>query len=200
MLVIYFFLLSECSASIDLVIILDSSTSVGQTNFEKMKNFVKSFLQSAAIETGDVRVGLLTYSSAVNIEFHLNQFSTRHDIYTAIDNILWRYGSTNTADALQTMHETMFSAIHGDRANVPNIAIIITDGVSNINSQRTISESTNAKGKNIHIYAIGIGLQDMQEVNGISSYPPTSNAFAVKDFDELEGLDKAIFETVCISK
>ncbi|KAK3083543.1 hypothetical protein FSP39_025167 [Pinctada imbricata] len=190
----------ECFTKIDMVFILDSSTSVGQANFKKMLQFCKDFLHSANIDTGDVRVGIVSYSTDVTVEFHMNEYQTKQDIYNAIDNIPWRYGSTNTADGLQRMHEQMFTVANGDRSGVDDIAIIVTDGVSNINSRRTIPEAEAARAKNIHIYAIGIGLTDDREVNGIASDPPEKNAFFVNDFDELEGLDESIFSSICPAK
>ena len=118
----------------------------------------------------------------------MNEYSTKAEILDAIDNIPWRYGSTNTADGLKTMHEDMFSARNGDRPDVRDIVVIITDGVSNINSRRTITEAESARAKNIHIYAIGIGLTDVREVNGIASIPASDNAFFVKSFDETRGI------------
>lgn len=77
----------------------------------------------------------------MEIQFHLNQYSNKADIFNAIDSIPYIYGSTNTADALRTMHTVMFTALNGDRDSVPNTAIVITDGISNINSRRTVSEA-----------------------------------------------------------
>lgn len=181
----------------DLVFILDSSTSVGQDNYDKMKQFVKKFLHSANIDGGEVRVGVVSYSSRVTVEFNLNDYNTKTAVFDAVDKITWRYGSTNTADGLKSMHETMFTAANGDRPDVPNICVIMTDGVSNINYRRTIPEAEAARQKGIHIYAIGIALKDVEELNGIASQPASLNAFAVNTFDELEGLDEKIFESVC---
>lgn len=194
---LYFFTGNSCFAKVDLIFILDSSTSVGQDNYDKMKSFVKKFLHSANIDGGDVRVGVLSYSTSVTIEFQLNKFSSKQQLFDDVDKIPWRYGSTNTADGLKTMHETMFTEANGDRLDVPNICIIMTDGVSNINYQRTIPEAKAARKKGIHIYAIGINLQDFAELNGIASQPASVNAFAVNTFDELEGLDEKIFAAVC---
>ena len=63
----------------------------------------------------------------------------------AVDNLPYIYGSTNTADGLQTMSGQMFTAANGDRADVPNVCFLITDGVSNINYQRTIPEAVKAR-------------------------------------------------------
>lgn len=59
----------------------------------------------------------------------------------AIQNIKYIYGSTNTADALQVMREDMFIRSRGDRSDAPNICVLLTDGISNINSRRTIPEA-----------------------------------------------------------
>jgi collagen type VI alpha len=59
-----------------------------------------------------------------------------------------------------------------DRPDAPNIAVVVTDGISNINSRRTITEAINARAKNIHIYSIGIGLKDTKEVFAIATPPP----------------------------
>lgn len=84
---------------------------------------------------------MLIYSTEVEIQFYLNQFKTKADVFNAIDEIPYIYGSTNTADALQTMHNVMFTDRNGDRVGVPNTGIVITDGVSNINARRTITEA-----------------------------------------------------------
>jgi hypothetical protein len=78
----------ECGlARVDLVIILDSSTSVGDDNYLKMKNFCKDFLKNADLDSGNVRAGILSYSTSVHAEFYLNSYSTTQEIMDAIVNI-----------------------------------------------------------------------------------------------------------------
>nr|XP_034337074.1 collagen alpha-1(XII) chain-like [Crassostrea gigas] len=155
-----------------------------------MKGFVIKFLRKVNIDKEGVRVGLLSYSTRVTVEFKLNSYYTKADAFDAVNAIPWRYGITNTADGLQTMHEEMFNEGNGDRPGVPNICIIMTDGVSNINYQKTIPEAEIAKEKGIYIYAIGITLKDFKEVNGMASNPASTNVFTVNTFDELEDLDE----------
>ena len=165
-----------------------------------MLEFLKDFLSIADIDRGNVRVGILIYSTEVHIQFHLNEYKTKDDVYNAIDNIPYRFGSTNTADSLKTMHTEMFTRRNGDRPGVDNICILITDGVSNINSRRTIPEAEAARGKNIHIYVIGIGLTDLREVDGIASKPVEDNRFAVQEFDELSAMKSKVFSSLCYCK
>lgn len=187
-------------ANVDLVIILDSSTSVGEDNYVKILQFTKDLLKSSDIDNGNVRIGIVSYSTEVTVHFHLKDFKTKAEVYNAIDNIKYIFGSTNTAAALRTMRTDMFTARNGDRPDVKNIAIIVTDGVSNINESRTIPEAMEAHNDGIHIYAIGIGLTDVRELNGMASLPAEDNTFNVQSFDELVRLDQKIFSSICPGK
>ena len=192
---------SECNnALVDMVFVLDASTSVTEINFLVMKDFLKDFLFKANIDGGNVRVGVIIYSTEDYLQFHLNAYDNKFDLFIAIDDIPYRFGSTNTADALETMWSEMYTPQNGDRPDVPNVAIVVTDGVSNINSRRTIPEAERARAKGIHIYAIGIGLTDTTELDGIASKPVEENRFSVQDFSQLRDLRSNVFNALCKRK
>ena len=195
------FPLSVCDyAKVDLVFVLDASTSVTEPNYGVMKDFIKYFLYNAAVDNGNVRVGVIIYSTEDHLQFNLNEYSDKPSLYDAIEFMPYRYGSTNTADALKTMRTVMFTPENGDRPDIPNVAIVLTDGVSNINSRRTIPEAEQARAEGIHIYAIGIGLTDETELDGIASKPVDENRFRVQEFSELRDLRGKIFAALCASQ
>ncbi len=190
--------ISDCaSTKLDLVFVLDSSTSVTEPNFKLMLDFLKNFLFVANIDDGNVRVGVVIYSTKVSIQFHLNKYSSKRDVYLAIDRIPYQYGSTNTFGGLNSMRTRMFLHSKGDRPDVRNVAVVLTDGVSNINARKTIPEAESARSSGIHIYAIGIGLSDTRELDGIASKPVDQNRFTVQDFSELRGLRDKVFTSFC---
>ncbi|KAH9490807.1 Collagen alpha-4(VI) chain, partial [Bulinus truncatus] len=184
-------------ARLDLVFVLDASTSVTGSKFELMKDFVKDFLLDADIDGGNVRVGVVIYSDADYVKFQMKDHSKKADVYNAINDITYRYGGRNTADALRTMRSVMFTPENGDRPGVNNVAVVVTDGVSNINSRRTVPEAEQARAKGIHIYAIGIGLTTTKELDGIANKPIDENRLAVQDFTELRGLRQKVFSALC---
>lgn len=188
------------NAEVDLVIILDSSTSVGQENYNKMLKFCKDFLANADIDSGAVQIGIVSYSTNVIVEFYMNTYSTKQQVFDAIDSIPYRYGSTNTYGGLQTTRTQLYTAGRGDRNGVPDVVIILTDGVSNINSRRTIPEAQRLRSAGIHIYAVGIGLQDTKELDAIATPPKEENSFNVQDFDELATLSERVFQAFCPGK
>jgi len=61
----------------------------------------------------------------------------------------------------------------GLRPGHPAIAIIITDGMSNINRGQTIPNALNVHASNIfqQVYAVGVGNADLNELDAIASNP-----------------------------
>lgn len=165
-----------------------------------MINFTKDFLSIADIDSGNTRVGMVVYSTSVSIEFHLNQYTTKSDVFRAIDKIQYAFGNTYTAGGIRTMRTEMFTSIHGDRPTVPNIAVVITDGQANVQATRTIPEAEAAKDDGIEMYAIGISLLETEELKGIASRPLDDHLYTVEDFEELSGLMAKIFQAVCFGK
>jgi hypothetical protein len=51
----------------------------------------------------------------------------------------------------------MFRASRGDRPGVPNIALVVTDGETNRDSNLTIPEADRARANGITLIAVGIG-------------------------------------------
>lgn len=117
----------------DLVFALDASTSINKQNFEKVVDFVKSIIEGLRVGSVDSsrpsRVGLLTYSDGVNVQFHLNTFAMKYNILNAFPPH-YTMGRTNTAQALRVMRQTMFTQANGDQSGAKNLAVVITDGYS----------------------------------------------------------------------
>ena len=191
--------ISDCSgAKMDLIFVLDTSTSVTEPNFKLMIDFLKFFLVVANVDDDNVRVGIVIYSTKVFIQFHMDEYiGNKRGLYRALDEIPYAYGSTNTFGGLNTMRTQMFLRERGDRPDVENVCILITDGVSNINARKTVPEAVKARDQNIHIYVIGIGLTDTREIDGIASKPVEENRFTVQEFSELQVMRQKVFGSIC---
>lgn len=57
-----------------------------------------------------------------------------------IDAITYTRGKTNTASAISLVR-SMFNANYGDRSNVPNIAILVSDGQPTVDIQNTLPQA-----------------------------------------------------------
>lgn len=118
----------------------------------------------------------------------------------AIDNIRYRYGSTNAAHMFRTLRNKMFTPENGDRPDARNIAVVITDGISNIEHYQTVPQARLTHAANIHVYAIGFKLRDTRELIQICSPPAKENAFTVQSLDEIEFLKDKILEKITPGK
>ena len=101
----------------------------------------------------------------------------------------------------KALRAEMFNQATGDRRGVPNVVIFVTDGVSNLNSERTIPETLLTHAAGIHVFVIGIGLTgETLEIKALSSAPVEENRFLVENFDQLQDIKKAMFTKMCESE
>merc|ERR1711962_722216 len=179
---------------VDLVFVIDSSGSVTAPNFEKVKASIKTFLADADIDGGKVRVGINVYSTFHEVEFQLNTYNNKVDMFNAIDNLPFKGQGTNTGSALETMRSEMFTSANGDRVNVGDVAIVISDGESFDNP---IPVAERARQDNITLFAIGVGIKNLTELKGIANKPSEEYVFSIDSFNELDNITKKVFEAVC---
>ncbi|CAG2219179.1 unnamed protein product [Mytilus edulis] len=184
------------SAKVDLVIMLDSSASV-KTSFSKMLSFCKNVLANADIDSGHVKVGILSFSNTAKIEFPMTRYSTKLDVFQAIDRISHISGNTNIAVAFEKVRSEMFPTYNGDRDNVSKVVMLLTDGkISNVNQSTTAKEANTTRSRNIHIYAIVSDSINTQasEISKIVTPPSTANSM---DLKQCANLSSRVFNATC---
>ena len=81
-----FFNLAVCQTSVDLVFVLDNSGSVGETNFRKVKDFVKSVIDFFIIGVNNTHVSVVTNDTDTHIEFNLVKYFTKNELRNAVDD------------------------------------------------------------------------------------------------------------------
>ena len=121
---------ATCTTFVDVIFVLDSSGSIDSSSYTRMKEFVSLILNNMDIESGAVRVGLLKYSTAVDASFNLNSYSTRAAVLSALRDLAYSSGQTNTHSALAFVRQQMLQPSAGDRASVPNVVVVLTDAGS----------------------------------------------------------------------
>ena len=135
------------------------------------------------ITNGFTRIGAISYSKEVKVNFYLNDYKTNKQAMLAIGNIQYMHGTTNTADAITKMYMEVFRANKGDRPEVSNVCILITDGKSDCPT-KTMDAITATKSNNITMFAIKIGHADVAELEKINRIWP-NHLFSMHSFQEL---------------
>ena len=176
---------------------LDASGSV-ESNYALIQDLAKRVVYGLNFNAGRTRVGVITYQNTEQIRFHLNEYTSQDEVLNAIAFDKNSSDGTHTSSALRIMREQMFKARKGDRTGVDNVALVLTDGRSNIQNSNTIPEADLAKDDDIHMMAVGVGRRvGHNEINGIASSPTSDNAFFLDDASELDNVANLILDQLC---
>ncbi|XP_044062813.1 collagen alpha-6(VI) chain-like isoform X2 [Siniperca chuatsi] len=180
----------------DIVFMVDGSWSIGTENFKQIRQFLYTLVNSFDVGPDHVRIGLVQYSTQPRTEFLLNTYQNKKDILQYISNLPYMGGGTQTGEGLDFMLNEHFVEAAGSRAgqNVPQIAVVITDGKSQDNVE---SQAQNLKRKGIVLYAIGIKDADEDQLKEIANEPYSQHVHSVSDFAALQGISQSIVQTLC---
>ncbi|XP_051812885.1 collagen alpha-6(VI) chain [Acanthochromis polyacanthus] len=180
----------------DIVFMVDGSWSIGTENFEQIRQFLYTLVNSFDVGPDHVRIGLVQYSTDPRTEFLLNTFQNKEDILNFISRLPYLGGGTNTGKGLDFMLRNHFVEAAGSRAGqkVPQIAVVITDG----KSQDTVEfNAEELRRRGIVLYAIGIKDADEDQLKEIANEPHSQHVYSVSDFAALQGISQSIVQTLC---
>ncbi|CAG2247116.1 unnamed protein product [Mytilus edulis] len=168
----------------DIVFLVDRSGSVKIQNFRRGLNFIKDFAKHYTIGHNNVQIGVVTFANTVRKEIGLNQYSNRQALNTAMDRIQYDdVHGTHTSTALQYILDHSFNNKSGERPNVPNFLIVITDGRAWPLEFRPNKEAAQLHQTNIETFSIGIGNMNPSELRLIGT--DDKHVYTVKDHLDL---------------
>uniref|UniRef100_A0A670ZUD5 Collagen type VI alpha 6 chain n=1 Tax=Pseudonaja textilis TaxID=8673 RepID=A0A670ZUD5_PSETE len=191
--------LDECKRinRLDLVFVIDSSSSIGETNYILMSNFIIGIINKSDVGKDHVQFGAVKYSNNPEIMFKLNTYSKKSDIIKFIQDNMLLKGHTYTAKALQ-LSASLLTKENGSRKDqgVPQVLMVITDGESH---DRAILDSTSneLRKKGTIIYAIGIkdaNHEELEIMAGSKDY-----WFYMPSFEGLENITTNLSNQLCIN-
>ncbi|KAF1382460.1 hypothetical protein PFLUV_G00144010 [Perca fluviatilis] len=164
----------HCGA-MDIVFVIDSSESVGQTNFTLEKNFVINTINRLGSMASDpasltgTRVGVVQFSHNGTFEaIRLNDpnINSMSDFKTAVRELKWIAGGTFTPSALKFAYDTLIR--DGKRAQAKVSVVVITDGRYDPRDDEDLLYLCN---NGVVVNAIGVGdmFQKKQDDNILGS-------------------------------
>ena len=192
----------------DLCFIIDSSGSIrdnnqpgGPDNWQLQLDFLSNLVDLFTIGPTATKVGAVIFSEQVNLVFILDTFTDAESVKDAILNLAYLGQTTNTPEGLRVTREQCFSQGNGDRPNVQNLAIFISDGVPFPADRKdpAIREAEALKRVS-SVVAIGVtDIIDRDLLKTISSSPQIENQnwFLAVDFSALGTIRRAVGEGTC---
>jgi uncharacterized protein YegL len=189
----------------DVVFILDSSGSIrdaGFGNWQLVLDFVNDVIEKLSIGQDQTRVGLVYYSNDARNAFFLREYTDKRSLQAAVNRVesLYIGGTTNTSGGLRVANFEQYTLQNGDRPDVQDVVILITDGASNVESSRTIPDAEILKRRGIKIFSIGVTSSINEvELRGISSQPQQRNLnyFTSPGFGALDMVVDTLISSTC---
>ena len=132
----------KCDSALDMVVIMDSSGSIGATDYKKGLDFIKKIVEDLEVGENDTRVSLINYSSTASIITNLQSEYNKTRLLQIIAGMRYEAGNTNTQDALRLANDVVLQERNGMRPlekGVSKVVIVLTDGGSNVQVIETLS-------------------------------------------------------------
>ncbi len=198
---------TKCSAQADICFIIDSSLSICEENLDagscpnwrSLLSFVSDMVGTMAIGMNYTRVGIVLFSNDAYVLFPMDRFSTKAELKKAIAAVPYLGSGTNTGKALRVAKTACFNSLFGERPDVPDIAVLITDGLPTTNEYDAIAEA-NALRQTTNTIAVGIANNVEQFfLKQISSLPQQENRnyFLAPSVSGLPNMLSPLVKQVC---
>ncbi len=174
----------------ELVFLVDSSASVGATNFYNEIKFIRKLLADFTVSVNTTRVVIITYSSVDRVTRQVDQVSLPSEAHhkcrlleREIPAITYDSGGTYTLGALRQALEVLQ---FGGRPDAVKAVFLITDGYSNGGDPRPTAELLKQMG--VEFFTFGIRNGNVKELEAMASAPKEEHCFVLDSFREFEAL------------
>ncbi|CAC5383549.1 COL6A [Mytilus coruscus] len=203
----------EVCDPVDIAFIVDTSSSLWYKHFKLQIKFIHDIISLWDIGPGNQqsRAAAVSFSSRLFPEFGFTDSQSKKSVLTAVNNITYVAGdATRMYLGLEYAYDIIYAPGNGERPNVPNVVVILTDGVTNpghydnftreVAKKLTQTQAARVRDLPANLFAIGIGNDiDENEVRGMASKPSESYSLFVNNFDELNSnfVKKSVLRKVC---
>ncbi|XP_027761468.1 collagen alpha-1(VII) chain-like [Empidonax traillii] len=177
----------------DIAFLVDESSSIGQSNFNKVKDFlfrIVSYFPKIGPE--GTQVAVAQFSEEPRAVFHFHQHRDRNGALRAIRGLSYSGGNTRTGRAISFVLKELFQPSRGMRPHLPRLLLLLTDGPSQ-DDVGPPARAAHALG--IPILSVGVSGADPLQLSRIS--PRQNLQFYVSTFEDLPQLLQELIEALC---
>ncbi|XP_027057449.1 collagen alpha-1(XII) chain-like isoform X1 [Pocillopora damicornis] len=196
----------ECRKAADIAFIVDSSGSIGKTNWERTKRFLKRMVSKLDIGPSTTHVAVITYSTNPETVLRFNTLQGDRlnvaEVNNVLDGLRWQKGRTYIDKALDTAALDIFTTRRGMRSNVPKMAFVITDGKQTKTGSYTPLglAAKPLRNMGVQMVAIGVGKRNVVDARELLEIAGQDNyVYVIESFEELQnpGQAKIFRQRVC---
>ena len=160
---------------------------------------MNTIIDAFTIGEKQTRVGVVTFSDEATLTFPINRYFNSQELKDAVSSISHVGGQTNTGKALHVVRTQCFNRNNGERSGVPNIAVVITDGLPTV-IEYSMKTKVSLLKQQSTVLAVGVTHNvEKPLLRDISSAPQRENEnyFSTPDFSSLSSIIRALVVETC---
>nr|XP_039254928.1 P-selectin-like [Styela clava] len=163
-------------AIMDLIVVLDSSSSIGARSWKIMLNFINNIFELFAVKKDAMNIGLFRYNRYIDskTQIKLNDCPDNvTELMERVKKIPYNGAGTWTGQAMTYALKSMLHQRNGNRKKIPDVVLVVTDG----RAQDDVKRPARALRKaGVLTFALGItpttgklNMEQLQEIAGDES-------------------------------
>ncbi|XP_059581725.1 collagen alpha-1(VII) chain isoform X12 [Alligator mississippiensis] len=179
----------------DIAFLVDESSSIGQSNFNKVKDFLFRIVSYfPRIGPQGTQIAVAQYSEEPRTAFHFKQYKDRNGVLKAIQGLSYVGGNTKTGRAMAYVLKELFHPSRGSRPDFPHTLVLVTDGQS---QDDVLPPARAVHALGIGVIAVGISRADPEELSSILLHRNLQNVFYINTFDDFPQIIRELIDTIC---
>lgn len=184
----------DCSSAIDVVLVLDSSGSIDDGEYEVMRQFALDMVDALSVSAQGAHVGVVQFGNPADNIVEVQLSGDRTAVRSALANMNQLKGSTDMAGGLGLARGEL--AARG-RNGVGQTAVILSDGKAERPDDATRAAQA-LKDAGVSVFAIGVGDElDVGHLQSLVSTPVVRHFFYASEFTELARIMVQLVVSVC---
>lgn len=189
-----------CANRLDIAFVIDGSSSTTQQNknrnFGFIRHFLENFVNNLGVSYTGVRVSFIVFSNYASVRMTLDETWDLKQVAKVIQTLPYIGGDTNIAVGLKAAREVIFRGENGDRFDVSNLVVLMTDGRDNVDENELSREAQLLKQSGVEIICLGVSEDAyMEELRTIATRP--EYAIQVEQYSALQGAVSDIISLSC---
>lgn len=192
-----------CETPVDLVIMIDSSESVGLENFNSIRKMVEKVLILFTSSEKKTRVGIIMIDSVPHIELNFNTLKganiTKDHVMKVVRSLQFFGGQTRIDLALRMARKEVFSKAGGGRKDSQKILLVFTDGAQTWDhTMLDLKQEARALMKTgVEIFPVAVWDKTLNVGTLLDMAPNSRNVFNKEFYPDLLALLKKISKHPC---
>lgn len=192
-------MLGQCESPIDVAFLMDSSGSLGNWNYIKLKNTVVKMSEYFRVSPMGSHAAVILYSDTYEVTLELDDFLTEGQFRASVSNLRYLGQRSRMDIALDAASKYIFTRKGNTRDFFPKVAILFTDGLQSRFRDRIPLPvaARRLRDQGVDLYVIGVGRGPSKTELESMVVNKNKHVLLVSSFTNLEEESKTIAENVC---